>query len=159
MRDGIMELVDRKVCEDNLAKEKAHMIEQEKAQKAMEDCKALTGRIEDLIEAANYIISKGFELPHSTWDRFREFDAYANGITHRVGFARHKADMPINGMAIYAGGACGPWDFMVRNGEFYLRHEDTGEIKQPGSEMLKRFLNGFSWFEESFYKWIEDRMK
>lgn len=159
-----MDIIQRKANLDREKEEKAVTEAQKKTELALKNIEKLTERIDTLIVLANKCIREGVSLPSSCVTAtfgygkgYNSYDFSADGIHHHVGFMDFRRDKTkeIKYLGIDEGGCFGVWDFYTNGKETFLKHERTGEIKEPEWKFIQDFLYEFDLFESAFYAWID----
>ena len=124
-------------------------------------------RVGEVLQVGDYLVSKQVEFPKAYEVAgfgygTGSYDFMADGFYHALGFSceREAGRKEYTGtaLAIYAGGACGPWDFFFDGDEAWLRHNRTHEYNLDHVAMMtdmERFLSEFPVFESAFYKWVD----
>lgn len=153
-------MIDRKVDEIENEKQKARRDEVRKYQEANAKCKALSERVCELIQTANYLLDNDIQLPKKEdLKRFGyDYDSWAEGFYHGVGFLTYSkvVHKPVEYVGIIAGGFCGKWDFYMSGGAIFCKNYETGDKKPADLTTLERFIDRFPKFESAFYAWVDD---
>lgn len=119
----------------------------------LEKVTALKPRIQRLIMLANACNEAQLKLPSEM--KGYGYSTMAEGFYHHLGFMG-RGRMPITHLGIYAGGACGSWDFYTDGINTFDQDERNDAIRQNASiGHMKQFLEEFETFESAFLKWID----
>jgi hypothetical protein len=151
--NSIAEFAQRRESE-KIAKEKAL---QQQIEDYISQIRKLKPRIDELITVGNACLQHGIELTGHAWGGHEGYDThqfFTNCWSHLVGFI-HNKDNTITHLGIYAGGACGKYDFFTDGVEVYDRHEETCQKVTPAIYHLKRFVEKFDEFEREFYAYVD----
>lgn len=117
----------------------------------------LKPRIDELLDVGNACLKHNIPLTGSAWGGHEGYDThqfFTNCWSHLVGFVENR-DNTITHLGIYAGGACGVYDFITDGIEVYDQHESTREKAIPSIRHLKRFVEEFDEFESELYKYVD----
>lgn len=118
---------------------------------------SLKPRIDELLDVGNACLKHDIPLTGSAWGGHEGYDThqfFTNCWSHLVGFVKNR-DNTITHLGIYAGGACGVYDFITDGIEVYDRHEQTREKAIPSIYHLKHFVEKFDEFESELYKYVD----
>lgn len=155
------QMINNKILAVKTQEEEKKRAEEQRLHNARDQCIRLQRRCENIIDTANMILYSGLDLPkRAVLENYGyKYDALAEGFYHGVGFMGRGLTKPITHVGVYAGGACGHWDFYIDGTRFFLMHDQSFVTKNPSAAQMERFAEEFPLFESAFYKWIEDGMK
>ncbi len=94
---------------------------------------SLKPRIDELIATGNACVKNGIPLKGRGFGCHEGYDThqfYTNSLSHLVGFV-HSKEEPITKLGIFAGGACGDWDFYTDGVEVYEQCKDKRRESLP----------------------------
>ena len=140
--------------DEAVAKEKAL---QQQVESYIKQIRELKPRIDELLTVGNACLKHNIPLTGQAWGGHEGYDThqfFTNCWSHLVGFV-HNKDNSITHLGIFAGGACGSYDFYTDGFEVYDRCGKTGEIVTPNVWHLKRFVAEFDKFENELYKYVD----
>lgn len=140
--------------EEKVAKERAL---QQQIEEHIRQVRELKPRIDELIAVGNACLKHNIPLTGSAWGGHEGYDThqfFTNCWSHLVGFVKNN-DNTITHLGIYAGGACGLYDFLTDGFEVYDQHEQSHERVTPNICHLKEFLEDFDTFESELYKYVD----
>lgn len=173
--------VDGKLKNDARKEQEKKEREEQEAELAWCELMTLSDRVRDILDLANYCIKNGIELD----DKYiaRNFgwgegnvSFVADGIYHRIGFdAQCRKQRGMNGgvryasaLCVYAGGACGVWDFYVNEDGCFLQEESDSARNRgcPGCprivtdkvkmhKKMEYFIKVFPVFEKAFLSYLD----
>lgn len=156
-----MKMIDGKVMKMTAQKRADEETEEILWQKALQNCKLLQPRVQDLIDTANYLLEKGLTLPDKYELRKHgyDYDSWAEGFYHGAGFVSGKrvfGSYPVAYVGILNGGACGPWDLFVSGDKLFVKNRNTNAEQVPFRQHAERFAERFPKFEKAFYDWVDN---
>ena len=149
--DEVKAILDKKLDANKIAERERKEAEQKAYMEQVKRLKDIQPRVQNILDAYNYAKEIGLAdlLKNKTIEP--SWDFIASGFYHRVGIMR-KDDF----MGIYAGGACGPWDFYVNGDNFYEEHEEKHTFRKPETRTIKKFCDDFEKYETAFYDLIKN---
>lgn len=155
-----MQMIDKKISSMKQKEREAEREEQRMLQDANKRCKALSDRVNEIIQTANYLIDNDIQLPNRD-DMMRfgyNHPSWADKFYHGVGFMTSSKTVhkPVECVGIISCGACGKWDFYMCGGDIFCKNWETGDKKAPDRFTLERFADMFPEFEAAFYAWVDD---
>ena len=149
--DEVKAILDKKVDANKIAEKERKEAEKKAYMEQVKRLKDIQPRVQNILDAYNYAKEIGLTdlLKNKTIEQYWDF--IASGFYHRVGIMRKS-----NFMGIYAGGACGPWDFYVNGNSFYEEHEEEHTFRRPKTQTIKKFCDNFEKYETAFYDLIKN---
>lgn len=167
--------VDGKLKNDARKEQEKRELEEREAELAWCELMTLSDRVRDLLDLANYCIKNGIELDDKYIARDYGWGEgnvsfVADGIYHRIGFDRGAVwkSKYASALCVYAGGACGVWDFYVNEDGCFLKEEDDSARNRgyPGCprivtdkvkmhKKMEYFIKAFPVFEKAFLSYLD----
>ena len=149
--DEVKAILDKKLDANKIAEKERKEAEKKAYMEQVKRLKDIQPKVQNILDAYNYAKEIGLTdlLKNKTIEP--SWDFIANGFYHRVGIMR-KSDF----MGIYAGGACGPWDFYVNGDNFYEEHEDEHTFRRPSTRIIKNFCDDFDKYGTACYDFIKN---
>ena len=149
--DEVKTILDKKLDANKIAERERKEAEQKAYMEQVKRLNDIQPRVQNILDAYSYAKEMGLAdvLKNKTIEP--SWDFMANGFYHKVGIMR-RGDF----MGIYAGGACGPWNFYVNGDNFYEEHEEKHTFRRPETRTIKKFCDDFEKYETAFYDLIKN---
>lgn len=166
--------VDAKLANDARKAEEKKRREEDEAELVWCELMGNLERVQSILDIGTYCLQNGISLDDKWaaskhgWGERGQISFIADGFYHRIGFDRESArHQYASALCIYAGGACGPWDFYVNGDGCFLKEEMDStrnrgrthpEIRTDKVQMLRRmkeFNERFPIFEKAFASYLE----